>query len=202
MFGFRSRKEFQELTTPHVQFLYNMAVRYTRNSYDAEDLVQETMYSAYKSFASLREKEKCKAWLLTILRRRFFRDQGQRKNQPFQVDDTAYLHLLDRYAGSEHLLNLERQESAAEVQLILGSLPEKYKTPLLLFFMEDMTYQEISETLDLPIGTVMSRLSRARQHFKKAMLQYIVREQEGAKVIPLHAKKSVAGKAEKQEVAL
>lgn len=202
MFGFRSRKEFQELTTPHVQFLYNMAVRYTGNSYDAEDLVQETMYSAYKSFSSLRERKKCKAWLLTILRRRFFRDQSQRKKQPFQVDDEAYLHLLDRYAGSEHLLRLERQESAEEVQRVLSALPEKYKTPLLLFFMEDMTYQEIAETLELPMGTVMSRLSRAKHHFKKVMLQYAAREQDGITVIPLHPKKSLAGKRGKQEVAL
>ena len=202
MFGFRSRKEFQELTTPHVRFLYSMAVRYTGNSYDAEDLVQETMYSAYKSFSSLREKEKCKAWLLTILRRRFFRDQGQRKKQPFQVDDEAYLHLLDRYAGSEHLLTLERKESAVEVQQILGGLPEKHKTVLLLFFMEDMTYQEISETLQLPMGTVMSRLSRAKHHFKKAMLQFAVREQERSKVIPLRPNKNILSKREKQEVAL
>ena len=202
MFGLCHRKEFQKLTAPHVQFLYNMAVRYTGNSYDAEDLVQETMYSAYKSFTSLREKEKCKAWMLTILRRRFFRDQSQRKNQPFEVDDTAYLHLLDCYAGREHLVNIERQESAAEVQLVLNTLPEKYKTPLLLFFMEDMTYQEISETLEVPIGTVMSRLSRARHHFKKAMLQYIVREQERAKVIPLHSAKRIKGNPEKQEVTL
>jgi len=199
MFGFRSRKAFQELTEPHVRFLYNMAVRYTGNSYDAEDLVQETMYSAYKSFASLREKEKCKAWLLTILRRRFFREQSQRNRQPFHVDDEAYLHLLDRYAGSEHLSNLARQESAAEVQQVLGGLPEKYKTPLLLFFMEDMSYQDIAEALEMPIGTVMSRLSRAKRHFKKAMLQFAVREQERAKVIPLHSQKHLPGRMKQGE---
>ncbi len=199
MFGFRSRRDFQELTSPHVRFLYNMAVRYTRNSYDAEDLVQETMYSAYKSFSTLREKDKCKAWLLTILRRRFFREQAQGRKQPFLVDDEAYLHLLDRYAGTEHQLDLQRRETAGEVQHILARLPEKYQTPLLLFFMEDMSYQEISETLDLPMGTVMSRLSRAKHHFKKAMLQMAALEEKRSKVIPLRPKMSVSGKAARQE---
>ncbi len=201
MFGFRNRKEFQELTAPHVRLLYNMAVRYTGNSYDAEDLVQETMYSAYKSFSTLREKRKCKAWLLTILRRHFFREQSQRNKQPFLVDDEAYLHLLDRYAGAEHLLDMERKEAATEVQQILSALPEKYKTPLLLYFMEDMSYQEISETLEVPMGTVMSRLSRARHHFKKAMLQLAVREKEQTKIIPLHPKMGISASNGKQEVA-
>jgi len=188
MFGFNGRNDFQKLTSPHVRFLYNMALRYTGgNSYDAEDLVQETMYSAYKNFSSLREKEKCKAWLLTILRRRFFREQDQQSKRPLLLDDEAYLDLLDNYAGSEHQLDLERQEDSVRVQQILSRLPEKYKTPLLLFFMEDMSYQEISETLDLPIGTVMSRLSRAKHHFKKAMLQFALRENERAKIVPLRS---------------
>ncbi|MEN8189223.1 MAG: sigma-70 family RNA polymerase sigma factor [Thermodesulfobacteriota bacterium] len=201
MFGFRSRRDFQELTSPHVRFLYNMAFRYTGNSYDAEDLVQETMYSAYKNFSSLREKQKCKAWLLTILRRRFFKEQSQSKKQPFVLDDEAYLHLIDRYAGAEHQLDMERQETASEVHHILSGLSEKYKTPLLLFFMEDMSYQDISDALELPMGTVMSRLSRAKQHFKKGMLQLAVRENRGAKVIPLHPDMPLSGKAGKKEVA-
>ena len=187
MFGFSGRKDFQKLTSPHVRFLYNMAMRYTGNSYDAEDLVQETMYSAYKNFSSLREQEKCKAWLLTILRRRFFREQEQVCKQPLLLDDEAYLDLLDNYAGSEHQLDLEHQESSAEIRQVLSRLPEKYKTPLLLFFMEDMSYQEISETLDIPIGTVMSRLSRAKHHFKKAILQSALQNNKPAKVIPLRS---------------
>lgn len=181
------RKKFQELTSPHVRLLYNIALRYTGNSYDAEDLVQETMYAAYKKFSSLREKEKCRAWLLTILRRLFFREESQKTTRPSLVGDEAYIYLLDRYAGSEHLLDLTRRETAAEVQHILSILPEKYKIPLLLYFMEDMSYREISETLDLPMGTVMSRLSRAKSHFKKAMLQLSVRKTEQDNVIPLRS---------------
>ncbi len=199
MFGFRSRRNFQELTSPHVRFLYNMALRYTGNTYDAEDLVQETMFSAFKSFASLREKDKCKAWLLTILRRRFFREQARGRKQPILVDDEAYLHLLDRYGRDEHQVNLKRRETAAEVQQILSGLPEKYQTPLLLFFMEDMSYQDISDTLELPMGTVMSRLSRAKQYFKKEMLQLAVREEKQTKIIPLRPHKRTTGKAARKE---
>ncbi len=198
MFRFRSRKNFQELTSPHVQFLYNMALRYTGNSYDAEDLVQETMYAALKGFSTLREKQKCKAWLLAILRRLFYKEEDKKCKRPLLLDDATYVHLLDRYAGAGHKPELNKRESAIEVQQTLEGLPEKYKTPLLLFFMEDMSYKEIAETLALPIGTVMSRLSRAKHYFKKAMLIQAVSQQKGTKVVPIHPELVRSGDKKKE----
>ncbi len=198
MFRFRRRRDFQELTSPHAQFLYNMALRYTGNSYDAEDLVQETMYAAFKSFSTLREHRKCKAWLLTILRRLFYKEQDKKCKRPLLLDDATYMHLLNRYGESGHKIDLDKRESAIEVQQTLDGLPEKYKTPLLLFFMEDMSYKEIAETLDLPMGTVMSRLSRAKHYFKKAMLIQAVSQEKGAKVVLLHPEAVRAGAIKKE----
>ncbi len=198
MFRFRSRRDFQELTSPHVQFLYNMALRYTGNSYDAEDLVQETMYAALKSFSSLRENRKCKAWLLTILRRLFYKEQDKKCKRPLLLDDATYMHLLDRYAEAGQKTELDKRESVIEVQQTLDGLPEKYKTPLLLFFMEDMSYKEIAETLDLPMGTVMSRLSRAKHYFKKAMLIQAVSQEKETKVVPIHPEMVRVGDMKKE----
>ncbi|MCP3890212.1 MAG: sigma-70 family RNA polymerase sigma factor [Desulfobulbaceae bacterium] len=198
MFRFRSRRKFQELTSPHVQFLYNMALRYTGNSYDAEDLVQETMCAALKSFSTLRENGKCKAWLLTILRRLFYKEQDKKCKRPLLLDDETYVYMLDRYAESGHKPELDKRESAVEVQRTLDGLPEKYKTPLLLFFMEDMSYKEIAETLELPMGTVMSRLSRAKHYFKKAMLIRAVSLKKGRKVVPIHPEVVRAGDMKKE----
>lgn len=201
MFGFRKRKKFQELTSPHIRLLYNIALQYTGSSYDAEDLVQETMFIAYKNFSSLREKQKCKAWLLTILRRLFYKEQNRKYKQPLLIGDESYVQLLNRYAGDEQKINLEKIESATEIQHSLDGLPEKYKTPLLLFFMEDMSYKEIAGTLDLPIGTVMSRLSRGKHYLKKAMLLRALPQQAGTKIVPIRSGASkTTGPGEIQEV--
>lgn len=201
LFRFRNRKKFQQHAFPHVAFLYNMALRYTGNTYDAEDLVQETMYTAFKNFSSLRDNTKCKAWLLTILRRLFYKEQEKKCKRPVLLDDTAYIRLLDRYAGIVDDLKLDNGEAAVEVQQILDGLPEKHKTPLLLFFMEDMSYKEIAETLNLPIGTVMSRLSRAKHYFKKAMLTQAVSPMKGNNIVPIHSEKQQVGERMKKEVS-
>lgn len=199
-FRFRTRNTFQQQTSPHVEFLYNMALRYTGNSYDAEDLVQETMFAAYKNFSSLRDESKCKSWLLTILRRLFYKEYEKQNNRPVLLDDAAYIKLLDKYSGTIDDLAFESLDTVAEVQKILDELPEKHKTPLLLFYMEDMSYKEIAGTLNLPIGTVMSRLSRAKHCFKKAMLAQMLSQKQGSNIVPIHSAKKQADKKMDKEV--
>ncbi len=165
------KKHFKELAYPHLEFLYNVALKYTGRTYDAEDLVQETMFTAYKKFYQLREESKCRAWLFMILRSHFLKEQRQLIKRPFLDDGTGYLkHVVDETAVSL-AKKYEEKINSEEVQRVLDVLPEKFKSPLILYYMQELTYQEISEYLDVPIGTVMSRLARAKKHMKKEILR-------------------------------
>jgi RNA polymerase sigma-70 factor (ECF subfamily) len=170
-FHLRSKKQFQKLTDPHVQLLYNMALRYSGNRFDAEDILQEAMYTAFKNRHQLKDETKCKAWLLTILRRIYLKEIQHNRNRSVAVEDMSCVPLMERYTASDQSLKFEKDETAAIVRRCLSELPENYQTPTLLYYMDDMSYREIAETLDIPIGTVMSRLSRAKQLLKKRLLQ-------------------------------
>lgn len=160
---------------PHVGLVYNMALRYTGNSSDAEDMTQETLYTAFKNFHQLKDEAKCKPWMLTILRNLFLREVSRsgRKNEVLQDGGDSYLDILDRTSGSSLCPEGEaiKKWEEEKVQGALEEVPEKYKTPLLLFYMEDMPYQEISDVLEIPIGTVMSRISRAKGFVKKEIIK-------------------------------
>jgi RNA polymerase sigma-70 factor (ECF subfamily) len=165
------RTRFKELTFPHLEFLYNMALKYTGKPYDAEDIVQETMYTAYRKFHQLRDEEKCRSWLFSILRTTFLREFRLHKKRPLLDDGSGYLkNVADESADSLAGL-LEKKIDRQNVQQVLDRMSEKHKSPLILFYMEDMTYQEIADLLGIPIGTVMSRLARAKKQMKKALLK-------------------------------
>ncbi len=164
-------KNFKELAYPHMRFLYNVALKYMRNQYDAEDLVQETMYAAFRNFHQLRDHEKCRSWLFAIMRSNFLKEKRQAGRRPYLGTDESYLDFLEGVSATNLAGDLEKKLESEHVQDVIDRLPEKYKTPLILFFLEDMSYQEISDFLDIPIGTVMSRLSRAKQSMKKELLR-------------------------------
>jgi RNA polymerase sigma-70 factor (ECF subfamily) len=177
----RTAEGFWELARPHVKFLYNMALRYTGNSYDAEDMVQESMYSAFNKFDQLREESKMRSWLFAILRNNYLkgRQQSERMKESEYDDGIDYLTSLE---GSLEQVNAEealvRKVEAEQIQDSLDKLPEKYKSPVLLYFMEGLSYQEISETLGIPIGTVMSRLARGKDFLKKEILRLHYRDSQ------------------------
>jgi len=183
----RSKKWFQQLSDPHIQLMYNMALRYCGNSFDAEDILQEALYSAFKNRYQLKDETKCKAWLLMILRRLYLKEIRQSKNRPITVDDIDCIGLMEKQVAADHSLTLETKEIAATVRRCLSELPENYQTPTLLYYMDDMSYQGIAETLDMPLGTVMSRLSRAKQMLKKKLLQRSVQSSQGI-IVPLYPK--------------
>jgi RNA polymerase sigma-70 factor, ECF subfamily len=179
------KKHFKKLTYPHLDFLYNVALKYTGKTYEAEDLVQETMYTAFRKFHQLREESKCRAWLFMILRSHFLKEQRQLIKRPFLDDGSGYLkHVVDETSQSLSK-KYEEKVDKIEVQRILDLLPEKFKSPLVLYYIEDMTYQEISEFMDVPIGTVMSRLARAKKHMKKEILKKAKGLSVGRKVAQL-----------------
>ena len=165
------KDHFKELTYPHLEFLYNVALKYSGKPYDAEDLVQETMYTAYRKFSQLREEDKCRAWLFMILRSHFLKEKRQASKRPLLDDGEGYLKNIT--SGNAHELAeiYEAKLNKEEVQRVLRRLPEKFQSPLILYYMEEMTYQEISEYLDIPVGTVMSRLARGKKHLKNKLLR-------------------------------
>jgi len=186
------REKFWNLAQDQTRFLYNAAFKYAGNHYDAEDLVQETLYSAYNNFHQLRDSRKIKSWMFTILRNHFLK--SKRKKMPVLADEFEngidYLTQLESASLQQNAASVyERKEEAETIQTILDRLPEKYKTVLILYYMEDSAYLEIAEMLEVPIGTVMSRLSRARQMMKKALLKSAVNAPEENKVVQLRLKR-------------
>lgn len=196
----RSKQQFQLLTDPHIQLMYNMALRYCGNSFDAEDILQEAMYIAFKSYDQLQDETKCKAWLLTILRRVYLKEIRQNSTRPVAVEDISCLPLMEHQIAGDHSLKFEKEETAATVRHCLSQLPENYQTPTLLYFMDEMSYQEIAETLEMPIGTVMSRLSRAKQLLKKKLLQQSIQKKSGL-IVSLYPHSSSPKAKQKRRVS-
>ena len=186
------RDEFWNMAKTNTQFLYNLAFRYVGNRYDAEDLVQETLYTAYRKFGQLRDRRKFKSWMFTILRNNFLK--SQRKKDPIQTNEyengVDYLSQLESFSVQHDVATvIEKKMEAEAIQLTLNKLPEKYKTVLILYYIEDGSYHEIAEMLGVPIGTVMSRLSRAKQMMKKALLRSAIKEPQAEKVVRINMKR-------------
>jgi RNA polymerase sigma-70 factor (ECF subfamily) len=186
------RDLFWNLAQNQTRFLYNVALKYAGNRYDAEDLVQETLYMAYSKFHQLRDSGKFKSWVFRILRNQFLK--SQRKKAPVQADEFEdridYLTQIESVAGQPDVSSVyEKKVETETIQSILDKLPEKYKTVLILYYMEDSAYHEIAEMLGIPIGTVMSRLSRAKQMMKKALLRSTITVPQPTKVIQMNIKR-------------
>ena len=186
------RDVFWNLAQNQTRFLYNVAFKYVGNRYDAEDLVQETLYTAYHKFHQLRDSRKFKSWMFTILRNHFLK--WQRKKVSVQADEFEdgidYISQLESVSLRQDAASVyETKTDADTIQSILDKLPEKYKAVLILYYMEDSSYQEIAEMLGVPIGTVMSRLSRAKQMMKKVLLRSTINEPQEKKVVRLNIKR-------------
>ncbi|WP_300457900.1 sigma-70 family RNA polymerase sigma factor [Desulfobacula sp.] len=166
-----SRKEFKTLTYPHMKLLYNVALRYCGNVFDAEDIVQETYLMAFNKFHQLREKSKCKSWMLTILRNNFLKNYQKQKSRQ-KLSEIDYINFLKTSLSVDTAEKmLEKAMNQQLVQEAINQLPIKYKEVLLLYYMDEMLYKEIADALEIPIGTVMSRLTRARESVKIILLK-------------------------------
>ncbi|HKK99573.1 MAG TPA: sigma-70 family RNA polymerase sigma factor [Desulfotignum sp.] len=174
----KDRNRFKKLTYPHMKLLYNVALKYTGNVFDAEDIVQETYMMAFHKFSQLKDPAKCKPWLLRILRNNFLKS-CQKDNARQQLQKSDYIAVLKeetQHTGADTLL-----EQAADVRTVndaIDHLPLKYKEILILYYMEDMLYKDIASTLDIPIGTVMSRLNRAKEALKAKLLRQLKNSRE------------------------
>ena len=161
--------------------LYSAALRMSRNRSDAEDLVQETYLKAYRSFGGFEQGTNLRAWLYRILTNTFINTYRSKKRRPAEteLDEGEDLHLFRRLGGLEAVLAARSAEDElmdwftdAEVKNALEALPESFRIPVLLADVEGFSYKEIAEMLDIPIGTVMSRLHRGRKSLQKQLYEF------------------------------
>jgi len=156
---------FEAEAMQHINDLYRTAVRLTRDTTEADDLVQETYMQAWKSFDHYEPGTNCRAWLYKILFNKF--DHHRRK----KYTQAKYFQEADElvFANSVHTPSVPEHLTDTEVIAALDKLPEHYRSVVLLADVHDFDYKEVAQILDIPIGTVMSRLNRARTQLKKSL---------------------------------
>ena len=187
------RAKFTEMTMEHMPSLYTAALRMTRSPADAEDLVQDTYLKAYRAFESFQEGTNLKAWLYRILTNTFINSYRAKKRRPEEtdIDDVENLYLYRRLGGLEGANSGRSAEeevldrfTETDIKEALESLPEQFRLAVLLGDVEGFSYKEIAEILNVPIGTVMSRLHRGRRALQKRLYEFgrqrgLVPEPEG-----------------------
>jgi RNA polymerase sigma-70 factor (ECF subfamily) len=174
---------FAEQATPYMDPLYAAALRMTRNPADAEDLVQETFIRAYRGFPSFTDGTNLRAWLYRILTNTFINSYRAKQRRPEQtdLDDVEDLYLYKRLGGLE-AASLGRSAedelmdmfTETDVKEAIEALPEQFRIAVLLADVEGFSYKEIAEIMDIPIGTVMSRLHRGRKALQRSLHDFAV----------------------------
>lgn len=173
------RQEFAHDALQFAPQLYTVALRMTRNNADAEDLVQETYLRAYRGFHTFTEGTNLRAWLFRILTNTYINTYRakQRRVQEADLGDIDDLYLYRRIADVDIAARSAEDTlfelfTDGEVKAALEDLPEQFRLPVLLADVEEFSYKEIAEILDIPIGTVMSRLHRGRKQMQKRLADY------------------------------
>lgn len=168
---------FKDQFFVHVDALYNFAYRLTMNEEDANDLVQDTFLKSFRFFNYFEQGTNAKAWLFRILKNSFINDYRKKSKQPFKVDynDVEEYYNSDE-TETEHTVDLRtetvRNVMGDEMVNAINTLPIDFRTAIILADLEDFTYDEMSKILDIPIGTVRSRLHRARNELKGRLKNY------------------------------
>jgi RNA polymerase sigma-70 factor (ECF subfamily) len=156
--------EFAELVDAHYQALFRFGMSLTRDVDRASDLVQETFCIWAAKNEQLRDRSKAKTWLFTTLHREFL---NQRRRAAKFSDEPLDEGKAEAMVAPEE--DADRQMDGQRALELLGALEETYRTPLALFYLQQHSYKEIAEILDVPIGTVMSRLSRGKEMLRRQM---------------------------------
>lgn len=181
-----ARAEFEALLQPLLESAYGYAVNLTRNEADAEDLIQEAALLAFRGFGSFTPGTNFKGWFFKILTNAYISSYRKKKRRPTSVDfdDVPEMYM---YQKSSETGLLKRDPDPASqlmdkidveaVKDALDELPDEYRMVATLYFMQELSYQEIAEVLDIPVGTVRSRLHRGRRILQK--LLWRVAEERG-----------------------
>ncbi len=173
----KKQKDFNEEIIPLLDVMFNFALKLTGDVNDAEDLVQDSIVKAYRFFDSYEKGTNAKAWVFRILKNSFINSYRRTASRPQQVD-------YDEIESFYELIRAERTETTDLERLMfnelmdddlsnaLHKLPEDFRTVVLLCDVENYTYEEIANMLDVPIGTIRSRLHRGRNLLKAELMEY------------------------------
>jgi RNA polymerase sigma-70 factor, ECF subfamily len=173
-----ARQVFEVLLEPVLDPAYRTAYHLTHSHEDAEELVQETALLAFRGFKHFQKGTNFRAWFLTILRNRFVSDyrKRQRRVETVDLEDAPELYLYTKASElgidpevSDPVSRLVGRLDAEQVSAALDQLPDEFREVAALYFTQDLSYLEIAGVLDIPVGTVRSRLHRARRNLQKAL---------------------------------
>ena len=160
----RPAHQLAELVEQHYSVLFRYAFRLTGRTADAEDLVQQSFLIAHRKIEQLRDPANGKAWLFTIARNSYLRS--------LRGKEAARIVSLDQAPEPGEDCPADAKLDGEQLQSILHELEEEFRTPLILFYFEQFSYKEIAEQMDVPIGTIMSRLARAKAHLRRRLASF------------------------------
>jgi len=170
-------EDFQREAIPHMNAVFNYALKITGDEDDANDLVQETYLKAFRFFDKFEKGTNCKAWLFRILKNSYINDYRKNIKEPNKVDYEDVQNFYENIQPNEISTNHFEQDAFSkllddEITKVMSTLPEDFRTVIILSDIEGFTYEEISGFVDIPVGTVRSRLHRARKMLYSLLYDY------------------------------
>ncbi|MEW6507800.1 MAG: sigma-70 family RNA polymerase sigma factor [Bacteroidota bacterium] len=170
-------EEFEREAIPHMDALYNFALKMTGDEDDADDLVQETYLKAFRFFDKFEKGTNCKAWLFRIMKNSFINDYRKQVKEPNKVDYEDVQNFYENIKSDEVETKHYEQDVFSnllddEISKAITDLPEDFRTAIILSDIEGFTYDEIADFVDIPVGTVRSRLHRARKMLYSQLYNY------------------------------
>jgi RNA polymerase sigma-70 factor (ECF subfamily) len=174
---FKKQEDFRSEMMPHLDAMYNFAIRLTTDPTEAEDLVQDTIVKAFRFFNSYEKGTNAKAWLFRILKNSYINNYRKKSKQPHQVDydevSSYYETVRSEQSDTTDMEDIMYRDMLDDqVTRALQRLPEDFRTVVLLCDVEGFTYEEIANMLDVPIGTIRSRLHRGRNLLRAELTDY------------------------------
>ena len=172
------RKLFEAEALPHLDAVYTMAVKLAHNPDDAKDLLQETVLRAWRFFDQFQPGTNCRAWLLTILFNNFRNGYRRSSREQPAASPDEFEHRLEAASLADDPKQddpetvVSGRSMEREVEAAFNSLPDEFRSVLLLIDVQDLSYQEASKILEAPVGTIKSRVSRGRTMMRQALQKY------------------------------
>ena len=170
-------REFEQEAIPHMDAAYNFALRMTGDEDDADDLVQETFLKAFRFFEKFEKGTNCKAWLFRIMKNSYINDYRKQTKEPDKIDYEDVQNFYENIKSDQVEMQHYEQDAFTnllddEISSAITDLPEDFRTVIILSDIEGFTYEEIADFVDIPVGTVRSRLHRARKMLYAQLYDY------------------------------